>query len=381
MRSLVVEARRATNLSEQIRLLQEIVAYVMQTGPKGGKFYYTPKGKKVYRKLGGKSGRSRKLAQLHGRSYHEAWGSLRPPQVHPDGAKVARALKRIFGDRAPDPKMLGDMYSAEGIESVPKRISVDEDGIVTVSYDVKESNGTKIGYMERWFYRNAEGEVEAHHDHLALEEKWQGGGRAGAMLGKALKAYKQMGIDRVSVFAALEAGPYVWARFGFESDDESFHGRKVAMRKFLTRQVGLDEAQARKLLDKVKDMHGLAGLRIQRQDADGKMETLKVGKDFLLHGSGLGEARSWHGEFDMSDPKAVSRWRRQAAKGLATRREARKVGRDTVSLDSDEVLALRNEREARIRQFRRSYERANASPGSGGSIRGSMRRFGTGRGA
>jgi hypothetical protein len=58
LRELIQEGKRAMSLSERFRVIVEIVAYVMMTGPKGGRFYYTPKGTKVYRKFGGRRGKA-----------------------------------------------------------------------------------------------------------------------------------------------------------------------------------------------------------------------------------------------------------------------------------------------------------------------------------
>jgi GNAT superfamily N-acetyltransferase len=383
LQQLIQEGKRAMTLAERFRVIVEIVAYVMLTGPKGGQFYYTPKGTKVYRKLGGQSGKARKLAQLTGEAYDAAWASMKPdgqPMVYPTGVAMGRALKRIFGDKAPDPKMLSEMFSDMGIDAAPVRISLSEDRI-SVKYDVKEANGTSIGDMERVFYRGPKG-PEVYHDFLSIDEAWQGGGRAAAMLGKAMKAYKQLGVKKVEVTAALDAGPYVWARFGFKlkgfpgvPPEEVFAGKKKNFSKFI-QKLGVSKEASEKIVAGVKDMHGLSGVRVQVPDPKtGKYTTIKAGKDFLLHGSDSGRPQGWPGSLDLDDPKAVARWQRQTAKGRKQRKAAMQAGRNTHPLSQDEVEALDAARKARVEHYKKLLSASAPTPGP--SARDLMRRLGT----
>jgi len=374
MWTLLEEARRATSLEERLRLLQEITAYVMQTGPKGGKFYYTPRGKKVYRVLGGKTGNSRKLKQLTGEAYDAAWASMKPdgvPMVYPTGIAMGRALKRIFGDKAPDPKMLSEMFSDMGIDAAPVRISLSDNADrISIKYNVKEANGTIIGDMERVFYRGGPKGPEVYHDFLAIDDAWQGGGRAGAMLGKAMKAYKQLGVKKVEVTAALDAGPYVWARFGFKlqgfpevSPEEVFAGKKKKFGEFI-QKLGVSKEASDKIVAKVKDMYDMSGVRIQRPDPEtGKYVTVQAGKDFLLHGSDSGRPQGWPGVLDMEDPKAVARWSRQVAKGRKQREAAMQAGRHVHPLSKDEVKAFEDARNARIEHYKKLNAALTPAPG------------------
>ena len=387
MWTLIDDARKADSLTEQVRLLQEITAYVMQTGPKGGRYYMTPKGKKVYRELGGKSGKSVKLRQLQGKAYEEAWKSLGPasvPVTRPSGEDVGRALKRIFGNNAPDPKALGEMFSDLGLDAQVRHISVNSSDIVSVSYDVKDANGASVGDMARDFYTNDDGEPEVYHDFLTLSEQYQGGGRGGTMLGKALKAYKQMGVKKVKVTAALEAGPYAWARFGFDmGTPDQLAFRKKRFGVFL-QKLGVKKRAADKILARVKDMHGLAGIRIQQKNAEGKLETIKAGKDFLLHGSSDGKGTSWQGTFDLEAPKAVARWKRQSAKGRKKRKAAVEAGVAAVPMSQEKVDEKKGEYNARVEKYKEIYARPVPSDRpqttqSGGAL-DLLRRLGSRRG-
>jgi GNAT superfamily N-acetyltransferase len=352
MWTLLEDARRATDLTECVRILQEIVAYVMQTGPRGGQFYYTPKGRKVYRKLGGKSGKSRKMRQLAGKSYDAAWKSLgmhTRPVTRPSGEEVGKQLRSIFGDNAPDPKQLSDMFSDMGLTAeVSHVVTRSSHGrqVVSVSYDIKDDNGASIGDMQRDFYRNDNGEPEVYHDFFTVEEQYQGGGRAGAILGKALKAYKQMGVKKVSVLAALDAGPYVWAKFGFKMGRFEFEGRKKQFGGFL-QQLGVPQEAAEKITGKLKDIYQLAGVRVQVGG-----ETVKAGKDFLLHGGGNGRPTSWSGEFDLSDPKAVARWRRQTNKGRRQRKALMDAGQASQPIPPEEYEKRLKDYDARVDHYR-----------------------------
>jgi len=335
-----------------VRILQEIVAYVMQTGPRGGKFYYTPAGKKVYRVLGGKTGEGRKLRQLKGQAYNDAWKSLGEfsrPATRPNGEAIGIALRGIFGDKAPDPKMLSDMFSDLGLEAKPYSIRKRADGTVAVSYDVKDINGKSVGDLSREFYKNDAGEPEVYHDFFTVEEAYQGGGRAAAVLGKSLKAYKQMGVKKVKVTAALDAGPYVWAKFGFNMTPDSFSQRTRQFEEFI-RKLGVPKAIAGKIMSRVKDASSLAGIKIRMPNAEGKMETIHAGKDFLLYGRG-GSSASWGGGFDLSDKKAMSRWRRQVAKGKEQRKAALASGTAALPLSQEEL----DRRKAKIEKKKEFY--------------------------
>lgn len=334
LRSMLAEARAAGGLRDIARVLSEIAAYVMQTGPRGGKFYFTPKGRKVYRTL-----RKRKR-QLTGDDYDRAWAAAGNPEV-------GQALRAMFGDNAPSPEHLATMFDAEGITARFESASRAYGGGVKVRYKARDADGAEIGTITRTFGKKSDGTLYAHHDFFALHEDAQGGGRAGCLFGRALEEYRRLGITRVEVDAGLDAGPYVWARFGFQPSPREMEELKGDFGEFLQRPpIGLSRAQARKAASRCKDIHGLSGVQITVTQPD--LETgkpvkrkIKAGRDFLLYGSN-GTTMGWSGVADLEDPKALARWRRQSAKGKKHRRAdiaaGRANARDGVTKQDHEVL-------------------------------------------
>lgn len=355
--ALLAEAREAGDIGSLVRILAEIAAYVMQTGPRGGRFYYTSKGRKVYRKLGGQSGKARKAPAATGSDYDRLWAANVPLGIG-DGPETGRALRAMFGDRAPTPEQFAGMFSAEGMEArlVETSASAGPPPRIHAGYHVRDADGTVVGRMSREFKTGSRG-PEVYHAYFRLNEAAQGGGRAGAMFGKALKAYKKMGVKKVEVSAAITVGPYAWARFGFQPGRAEMEDIRREFTGFLQQPpIGLSREQAEKIVArKGKDLHSLSGIRLKVRQLDpetGKVvkKDVKAGKDFLLHGR-EGGIRSWHGEADLEDPKVVARWQRQAAKGEKQRRAALASGRQNDRLDARQQAAVAAKREEHADQY------------------------------
>jgi GNAT superfamily N-acetyltransferase len=344
LRQLVEDIRGSDSLFEMVRLLQELAAYVMQTGPRGGRFYYTPSGKKVYRELGGKSGKARKQKKLTGEDYDQAWASADRPWMRSsygarvqDGAEMGRRLKELFGENAPTPDELETMFDAPelGVSARPSSISIGGGSPPSMGlrYDVRDENDTRVGSMSRSISRETpDGPLRIYHNSFSVYDRNKGKGIGGAVLGKAIKAYKRLGIKKIEVSAAGGGGyngGYTWARFGFEPNNSyAFEDGKRAVTTAMMR-AGIPPAQARWIQRmRMRDLYTVAGIRVQvptgRTLKSGRkqMKTIPVGKNVMKN-------RSWGGSFDMDDPVAVGRWNRQTRKAAAKRKKilARKKSR------------------------------------------------------
>ena len=356
LHTLVRTGRDAMSMTERFRAISEVTAYVMMTGPRGGRFYYDDGGRRHYgelpagRRRGGAEApkpRARKTRAEHDREWQEARG------FPGDTRTMGRVLWDMFGDRAPGPKELGEMFSAQGIQA--ELISADASAggswrgatpSFRLQYQVFDQDGTRIGSMSRKFsMRN--GKPHVYHGYFALNENAQGGGRCGAMFGQALKTYQKMGVKSVGVSASLTTGPYAWARFGFQPDEHQMRNIRSDFKKFLQRPpVNITEDQAERFVQKHgRDLYTLsaATLQVQQLDPTGKPEykTIKVGKNFLLFHHD-GEPRDWNGVADLTDPKVVERWEAQSAKGIGKREKALREGKQNArSAPSTEMQEAR----------------------------------------
>lgn len=101
--------------------------------------------------------------------------------------------------------------------------------------------------------RSRDNSVE--HEFFKLDEQLQGQGIGASVIRSQVESYKQMGIDRVDVHAALNAGGYTWLRHGFVTNSKE-GGDRLAY-EATTRRVGRfpenEQPAYKKMLDKVRD--------------------------------------------------------------------------------------------------------------------------------
>lgn len=362
LNDLIQKSRKAVTLSECCRNLVEVTAYVMQTGPRGGRYYHDDKGTRHYRELepGAAPAAPRsKSKEVHDREWRDARGI-------PGGrdTSVGDAMWRLFGETSPSPEEFAGMFSAQGINAEINSVS-GHGSSVSVRYTVKDQDGTEIGTMSRDFYDDPRGRgPHVHHSYFTLEEEAQGGGRGGAMFGKALETYKKIGIKIASVDAAITVGPYAWARFGFQPNSSDMQSLRTQFTDFLQQPpIGMNLEQAAAVTSKHgKDLHSMSGALVQVKHLNPKTgqpewKTIKAGKDFLLYSRG-GGTRSWSGEADLRDPKVVERWEAQAEKGVKARKKTIAEGKQNSRNGSPNAVS-RELRELGDRGLYRLVDRAS----------------------
>jgi len=354
---LIQEGKQAATLPELCRVLSEVTAYVMQTGRRGGRFYYDEKGERHYRELTPREkaraagGAVSAAPRLSAAEYDQMWQN----SVH--GGSVGRKLREIFGDKAPTPRDMETMFSSQGIIAKLDHLSTSSYGSsVSATYTVKDQDGTAIGSMNRSFSLK-DGKKHVYHAYLRLSESAQGGGRTGAMFGQALKTYQKMGVQQVGVSASLTTGPYAWARFGFQPSAYEMQNIRSEFAEFLQQppiKMSAEAAEAA-VSQHGKDLHSLSGTTVQvthlnPETGEEEQKTIKAGRDFLLYGS-HGSPRDWSGTANLEDPKTVERWQAQAKKGEDQRKKAIATGKQ-------------NERTTPSDEQRREWETARESYGS-----------------
>jgi len=366
LRQLMEHMASARDLSEQLRLLQEITAYVMQTGPRGGRFYYTPKGRKVYRELK----KRRDTQAISSRALAQEWDAFLEDDVRTRtgmtrGEAIAVNAKQLFGEEHAKkftPDFVKSMFSTPGLN--PKSLSVTPDAFssqIHVHLDISDSEGKVIGKQSRTFTTSS-GAPKVYHALFTLKEEYQGGGRAGALFSKALKGYQKLGIKKIGVSAALSTGPYAWARFGFKPNEYTLHEMKNDFTEFALDRLPLNEKQTKSLLNRVKSSHDLSGLKIQRtvKDPDTgekKKITIPVGKQFLLNSNG-GRPYPWSGECDLTDPKQLKIFKAQCKKGEEQRKKAIAEGKADASIPK----TVLGKRQTQARMWQDVFARTESAP-------------------
>jgi hypothetical protein len=372
--NLIQEGQQATTLPELCRVLSEVTAYVMQTGRRGGRFYYDEKGQRHYRELtprekaraaGGAAGETPRPSAAE---YDQLWRN----SLH--GGRAGQKLRGIFGDKAPTPQDMETMFSSQGINAKLDSLSVsDYDGSVAASYTVRDQDGTLIGSMNRRFSLK-NGKKHVYHAYLRLSDSAQGGGRTGAMFGQALKTYQKMGVQQVGVSASLTTGPYAWARFGFQPSNYEMQSLRSEFTNFLQMPpIKMSAAAARAVVEENgKDLYNLSGTTVQvtqlnPETGEEEQKTISAGKDFLLY-SQSGSPRDWQGTADLEDPKTVERWQAQAKKGEDQRKKAIATGKQ------NERTTASNEQRKKWDETRDSYTSYGRRAWQAGQDRAQMMR-------
>jgi hypothetical protein len=139
----------------------------------------------------------------------------------------------------------------------------------------------------------------AYHDLLDLPEKLQDGGTSRA-INKAMyyNAYKQLGIKKIKVHAALQAGGYVWAKAGFSAVNK-YEVLGILHRAVKRISDGDMTILTYELIDELEQ-------QVERFYASSKgnfplyiwAQRSEFAKDLLL-------GTNWHGELNFDEPVPV----------------------------------------------------------------------------
>jgi len=217
--------------------------------------------------------------------------------------EMAKGMKEIFGDKIPTAddwyKMwkLPDGYSVHFDNMELFRSPAREGSLPQLSVEMHISNpeGDTVGDLFRSFSRDDKGRLVAGHDYMTLNPEVQGQGIASAMTKSSFRAYKDIGVDKVDIHAALSAGPYTWARQGFQWDAEQATEMAEKIQEYVTNKYG-NPALADELAQKAYEG--------PRAVSEMKVGEENIGKPFLLQSGG------WLGFKDV----AAARAEREAAR-------------------------------------------------------------------
>lgn len=76
-----------------------------------------------------------------------------------------------------------------------------------------------VGSFVRTIKQHDDGTISVEHEYLRLDEDYQGQGYAQRFNDKAMEFYESIGVDRITVHAAMSHGPFAWARQGYRYDE------------------------------------------------------------------------------------------------------------------------------------------------------------------
>ena len=97
-----------------------------------------------------------------------------------------------------------------------------------VNGEVFNSKGENLGSFEREFYQDEDGSLVVDHDLLSIEDpRYTGNGFGTDFHMRQENYYITHGVDKVYVHAALDVGGYMWAKMGFQWDENKSESSKA----------------------------------------------------------------------------------------------------------------------------------------------------------
>ena len=207
--------------------------------------------------------------------------------------ELAEAGKQVFGDRVPNAEFIQNMYRAPP----GYHVKVDEFGpgvyhnrvdtdVIHMHANIYKDDGMLVGQLRRRFMRDSEGNLVADHDIMRINPSEQGKGIGSELSQSAIEAYHQLGVKRIELDAALDMGPYAWARQGYQWKSEGTRDSMHGQVDLFAREYGLSEEETKAIHDAIdKEPRAVSEL--------GRGTERHYGKDFLLGTGG------WSGQMSV----------------------------------------------------------------------------------
>jgi hypothetical protein len=208
------------------------------------------------------------------------------------------------------PRELGD-FLARDMPGTPAyryhRISPDTDSVSLSILGVEDNVTIWLTGQSIEF-----GADRLHNDLTNVIESRQGRGFGKTLMANCFDLAELLGLGSIELSASLEAGPYVWAKFGFRPDAGSWEHAKY---NIVTKLVSMQESLPRDVVEDVytilSKMRGAAIFEIARQyhpvnsiiyfNKDGSPLTITLGRALLAE-SGV----RWKGKLDLTDENNVA---------------------------------------------------------------------------
>lgn len=233
---------------------------------------------------------------------------LSPDAYSPDLEEVGR---KVFGDRVPSPESWENMWHVPDGYSIKFK---NFDGIkaLKVEADILDNSGATVGNFERGFMRGKDGKLVVNHKYLVLDKAHQGKGIGSELQKSAIESYHDLGVDRIELHAGLDAGPYVWAKKGYQWQPGA---EKDALDSV---QLWADAKDASpEVVGAIRNAIHVNPKAVADLEIGGE----KVGKSFLLDTGG------WEGQMDVAGAHA------EAAEAAAKAAEFERVHRAIAHVD------------------------------------------------
>ncbi len=280
---------------------------VVQRGPKGGRFYISPSGNKIYADPP-KENSSTKEAKPSVKSRPTLVQELSDRGItrsHP--VELAKALKNTFQGKIKSIQEIENIYSTKDHSARVFALYVNDGrlavNMLVMKKDFKlpesEQSSEAVSFdksgkidprsisarVKREFYRDEKGNLVVYHDMLRVDK--QGEGLGSEINKQSFRQYREIGVSKVTLHAA-EIGRYAWARTGFNWDkDHADKNVKPSLTEYLVASGVSPELAERIVKRHAEKAWEVAGLRINGRH---------IGKEFLLDAS----SEPWDGEVDMS---------------------------------------------------------------------------------
>lgn len=252
----------------------------------------------------------------------------RPPRTT---ARDFAAFKGRFLPRDPDDDFLTDWNKL--VRRPPQRLysllcqSMPNDFVIessfwrseelTLDFTAKNRDGNELFSARRSFDFP---EKTVTHNRFVVSSHAHGRGLARVFLRNSMKLYQAMGIEKVEVTAAMTAGGYTWARFGFKPDQDDWDRLREKLQRTVA-NLSDEELQPRKKR-KVE-----AILRNQKPEAIWLIADLTYKIDDGTLGKYLLRGESWSGSLDLKDRRQMRRFWSYVGKAPADLRKGLKTGR------------------------------------------------------
>lgn len=129
--------------------------------------------------------------------------------------EVSRGIKDYFETEA----YSGMTFGSEGYTVDIHSVDI-YDGTASIDGTIRDQMGNVVGTVERDFETDT-GALVVHHDYLRLDAGAQGHGFGTEFSAYSEALYREMGVERIYLTAALDKGGYTWARAGYQWRDNT----------------------------------------------------------------------------------------------------------------------------------------------------------------
>jgi GNAT superfamily N-acetyltransferase len=173
---------------------------------------------------------------------------------------------------------------------------------------ILDARGEPIGLISRSISRET---GVAQHGALMLSPEFEGQGLGRDILRANIDYYRQLGLSRVDVNAALDRGGYVWARYGFVPTQEAWDALRPVLRaKVGEPSLNLAPAERQATLDLLESPDPRTIWHI----ADDRTPTVIDGQPLMFRdkpvplGNHLLSGNGWEGSLDLKDQATLERF-------------------------------------------------------------------------